>query len=129
DAGIRHEARNVGVPELRHLRVLEIGKGGAEVLALAQDRQPAEPRHEALQAELLEQPAVVLDRTAPLLVVVGEIDRVRGAPPAAGPPAGPDTDPGQAGKKTPGGPGGAASAARVGPGSRPWGPWAGGKGG
>ena len=55
----------------------------AEVLALAQDRQPREPRLEALEAEPLVESALVRDRPPPLLVVVGDVERV-GRRPAAG---------------------------------------------
>jgi hypothetical protein len=53
------------------------------VLALAQDGEPGETRLEALEAELLEQAAVVAHREAPLAVVVGAVGRIGAAPGAA----------------------------------------------
>ena len=53
-----------------------------EAVALAQDRQPRKPRLKALQAESLVQPALVADRAAPFLVVVGDVTVVRGLPAA-----------------------------------------------
>ena len=50
----------------------------AEVLALAQDRQPREAGLEAFEAELLVEARVVDDRPAPLVVVVrGVVGRAR----------------------------------------------------
>jgi hypothetical protein len=61
---------------------VEGAKGLAEVLPLAQDREPAEAGLEALEAEPLVQPALVADGAAPLLVVVGVVPLV-GRLPAA----------------------------------------------
>ena len=54
-----------------------------ETLALAQDRQPREPGLEALEGEELEQRVVAALLAAPLLVVVGPVERVVPAPAAA----------------------------------------------
>ena len=62
---------------------LEARERGPEVLALAQDRQPRQARLEALQHQPLVDAAVVGDRPAPLLVVVGGVVGRRAAPPAA----------------------------------------------
>src|SRR5690606_27032783 len=62
---------------------VEAGERPAEGLALLQDRQPAQPRLEALEAELLEEAPVVAHRPAPLVVVVREVERVLARPPAA----------------------------------------------
>ena len=64
---------------------VEAGEGAAEILALAQDRQPGEAGLKALEAELLEQAAVVGDRPAPFVVVIGRDSRHGRAPPAARP--------------------------------------------
>lgn len=77
DAGIAEEARDVALAEGRDPVEVEARKGGTEVLALAQDRQPRQAGLEALEADLLEQPDIVGDRTAPFAVVV---DGVVGRP-------------------------------------------------
>lgn len=65
---------------------VEAREGRAEVLALGEDRAPAQPGLEALQAQLLEQAPVVGDGKDPLAVVVGEelpgapLHEQRGAP-------------------------------------------------
>ena len=65
---------------------LEAGERGAEVLALAQNRQPRQTRLEAFEAKLLEQTHVVGDRMAPFVVVVLHIERIVAAPPAPSDP-------------------------------------------
>src|SRR5690606_35420288 len=64
---------------------LRIGlrKRAAEIVALAPDGDPRQPSLEAVEDQLLEQRAVVIFRHAPLLVVVGDIDRVEPGPRAA----------------------------------------------
>ena len=52
-------------------------------LALAQDRDPGEPRLRALEAEQLEERAVVVQRDAPLVVVVGLVERIAARCPRA----------------------------------------------
>ena len=64
------------------LRV-ETVEGGAEGGALAQDGDPRQAGLEAVERELLEQGAIVPFRDAPLLVVIGEIERVDPRPRAA----------------------------------------------
>jgi hypothetical protein len=49
------------------------GKGGAEILALAQDRQPGQARLEAFEADLLEQADIIGYRPAPFVIVIGQI--------------------------------------------------------
>src|SRR4051812_11062796 len=84
DAGVGEESIDVAFAEASHALEVEAGERLAEALALAQDCQPREPRLEALQAELLEQPLVVGDREAPLRVVIGAVDLGRVGPRAAG---------------------------------------------
>src|SRR5690606_16585766 len=88
DARILQQALDIAFAEARHAREVEAVEGGAEVVALGQDRAPAQPRLERFQAQLLEQAPVVADREAPLPVVVGEELRRRRAPAAAGPTIG-----------------------------------------
>src|SRR5262245_22318307 len=58
-------------------------KGGAEILALGQDGAPAQPGLKALEAQFLEQAPVIIDREAPLGVVIGQEVRGGTAPSAA----------------------------------------------
>ena len=62
---------------------LETGEGLAEILALAQDRQPRQAGLEAFEADLLEQAVVVGDRPAPFMVVIVQIVRQVAVPEAA----------------------------------------------
>src|SRR5690606_35827373 len=55
-------------------------EGPAEVLALPEDRQPAQAGLEALEAELFEQPVVVGDGSSPFLVMVARVDFLALAP-------------------------------------------------
>src|SRR4029078_1905502 len=73
----------VALAEAGDLVEVEAGEGAAERLALAQDREPGEPRLEPLERELLDQPYVVGDGQPPLVVVVRAIGGVLpSAPPA-----------------------------------------------
>ena len=76
DARIGQETVDIIGPEARHRVDLEVRERGAEVLALAEDRQPRETRHEALEAELLEEAPIVRHRPPPLAVVIGPIQLV-----------------------------------------------------
>jgi hypothetical protein len=58
----------------------KLAQRAAEGVALAEDGQPGEAGLEALEAELLEEAAVVVDRPPPLGVVVGEELRGRVGP-------------------------------------------------
>ena len=73
DAGIAQEPRHVPRAEAGDPLEVEAVEDLPEPLPLAEDRQPGEPRLEALEGELLEEPAVVGHRPSPLLVVVGEV--------------------------------------------------------
>ncbi len=55
-------------------------KGLPVVLALSQDRQPAQSRLGALQDEHLEKAKIVMEGYAPLMVMVVDIDRIVCAP-------------------------------------------------
>ena len=79
----RLEPRDIALGEARDLLRLEPLERALERLALLQDRDPREPRLEAVEHELLEERAVVDDRHAPLGVVVRDIDGIGAAPPAA----------------------------------------------
>ena len=91
DARVREQALDVARAEPGDPVDVEVVEGGAEVLALGEDGPPAQARLEALQAELLEQTAVVADRKAPFGVVVGEELRSRHPSSGSGLPSGPAT--------------------------------------
>ena len=97
DAGVGEAALHVLRAEPRDLGEIEIGEGGAEVLALAQNRDPREPGLEALQAELLEEAAVVARPAGPIRCRDSEIERVGARPPAARPAVGPSIKPSASG--------------------------------
>jgi len=67
----------------RHLLGIEAIEGPTVILALAQDREPAQTGLSALETEHLEQSRVVVQGQAPFLVMVGDIERILGAPRAA----------------------------------------------
>ena len=83
-------AVDLGGVVARDLLGVETVEGGAEGVALAQDRDPRQAGLEAVEDELLEQRAVVPFRHAPFLVVIGEIERVDARPRAATQPVGVD---------------------------------------
>jgi hypothetical protein len=93
DAGIAQHALDIGLAERSHLFDVEARKGAAEILALPEDGDPREAGLEALQAHLLEEPRVVVDRPAPFMVVIGEIEFVATRPEAAATPVGPGDQP------------------------------------
>jgi len=74
DAGIGHQPGGVFVNPGCDPRRFEARKGPPVCLALAQDRQPAQPGLRTLEGEELEQGAVVADRHPPLAVVVVDIE-------------------------------------------------------
>jgi hypothetical protein len=82
DRGIREQALDVAFGECSDAVGIEPLERRAKALALAQDRQPAETGLEALEAEPLVEPALVADGAAPLLVVVGDVERVGRRPTA-----------------------------------------------
>ena len=84
---------HVAVVESRHLCDIELGERSPKVLALAQDRQPRQPRLEPLQAQLLEQPPIVVDRPPPLVIVIGDVIGEVAGPPAPGAAVVPDDEP------------------------------------
>src|SRR5690606_7297889 len=80
DPGVAEQALDVLLGEARHPIEIETMESGAEVLALGEDGAPAQPRLETLEAQLLEQPAIVGDRESPFgVMVVKELGR-RAAP-------------------------------------------------
>ena len=87
DPGIGHQPLPVGRVERRDDGRVEAAERGSERLALAQDRRPRQARLERFERQPLEQLGVVVDRPAPLVVVVGDHQRVRVRAVRAGPGA------------------------------------------
>src|SRR5262249_46215581 len=85
DACVVEEPREVGVSVVRDLLELEAVERAAEVLALAQDRQPGETRLEGLEDEPLIEPHLVVQGPAPLTVVVVDVFGCAQRPEAARP--------------------------------------------
>src|SRR5829696_1542890 len=83
DAGILQQTAHVARAELRDQGGIEILEGLPEVLALAEDGDPAEPGLKSFEANLLEQPAIVGDRPPPLVIVIPDVQLVFARPPAA----------------------------------------------
>ena len=81
-ASPRRRVTSSGPKRLKRLGV-EVCEGAAEIVALAQDRQPGQAGLKAFEAQLLEQVAVVVGRPAPFLVVVGLVERIAAGPRAA----------------------------------------------
>jgi hypothetical protein len=82
DRGIGEQALDVAFVERGDTIGVEALERRAKALALAQDRQPAEAGLEALEAQPLVEPALVADGAAPLLIVVGDVERVGRRPTA-----------------------------------------------
>src|SRR5579864_110921 len=80
DAGVAEQPPDVAGAEARYLCRVEPGKGAAVVFALLQDREPGETSLGAFQGQELEQPPVVMNRDAPLAVVVTDVQIVAQAP-------------------------------------------------
>src|SRR5207244_1380415 len=69
------QALDVRLPERRDGLDVEAREHLPEGVALAQDGDPRQPGLERLQRHPLVEPAVVGDRAAPLVVVIGEVVR------------------------------------------------------
>jgi hypothetical protein len=69
--------------EPRHLRRIEADERSSERGAPSQDRDPAQPRLEPIEHELLVQRAITRHGHAPLAVVVGHVHGIAAAPPAS----------------------------------------------
>src|SRR5207248_8477461 len=82
DPGVGEQPLDVGLAKARDALGIEPSKPMAESLALAQDRDPRETRLEPLETEALVQPALVAHRASPLLVVVGDVERIPRRPAA-----------------------------------------------
>jgi len=83
DAFVPKECRHVARREPRDAIDVEVHECAPEVLALPEDRQPAQTGLEAFEADLLEQTSVVFDRLSPLAIVILDVERIAPTPPAA----------------------------------------------
>src|SRR5690606_19439517 len=83
DAFVIEQPVDVALGEARYPIEIETMKRHAEILALGKDGSPAQTRLEGLQADFLEQAAIIVDRKAPFRVVVIEELGSRRAPAAA----------------------------------------------
>ena len=83
DAFVPEQLRDLPFAEARDLLEVEAPERAPEVLALAEDRQPRQAGLETLEADLLEEPVVVGDSSAPLVVVVAQVVGVSAVPPTA----------------------------------------------
>jgi hypothetical protein len=83
DAGIQQQALHICLAERCHLLSLKIGKCSPKILALVQNSQPAQTCLKTFEADFFEKPTLVIDRKAPLGVVVVAVRRCGLAPGAA----------------------------------------------
>jgi hypothetical protein len=82
DRRVGEQTRDVVLAECGNPLRLEALEGGAKTLSLAQDGQPRQTGLEAFEAEPFVEAALVADRPAPLLIVVGVVPLVGGFPAA-----------------------------------------------
>jgi hypothetical protein len=80
DAGVVHQSVDLCRIVARYLCRLEIVEGAAEIVALAQDRDPRQSGLETVQDQFFVQRAVVIFRHAPFGVVIVHIERVFAGP-------------------------------------------------
>ena len=83
DAGIGQQRRDLVRVVGGDLRRLEPVERPAEVVALPEDRDPGQTGLKALEDQHLEQRALVAQRHAPFLVVIGDVERIAAGPAAA----------------------------------------------
>lgn len=83
DPRVVHESINTSPVESRDFHEIEVPESPTEGFALPQNGQPAEPRLESLQANLLEETSVVDLRPPPLVIVVHAVVQVLSGPTAA----------------------------------------------
>jgi hypothetical protein len=80
DAGIGEEPLDLTLAERGDGIDVEPGEARTERGALAQDRDPRQPRLEAFEAQQLEQLVLVVLWPTPLVIVVRDVVRVRARP-------------------------------------------------
>jgi len=83
DPFVAEQSRDVARRETGDAIDVEVHERAPEVLALPQDRQPAQTGLEAFETDLLEKAPVIGDRLPPLAIVILDVERIAPAPPAA----------------------------------------------
>ena len=81
NARITEESLHIGFIESRNDVWIESSKTESEILAFAQDREPAQPGLEPLETDLLEKPVVITLGESPLSVVIPLVLLVTLTPP------------------------------------------------
>src|SRR5690606_24215763 len=80
DAGVREELLDAAGRVARDPGDIEVVERLPVAVALPEDGDPGEPRLRTFQGEHLEEVAVVVRRDAPLLIVIGDVERIRPRP-------------------------------------------------
>jgi hypothetical protein len=83
ESRVLHEGGDFLVVEAGEFADIEARERFPIVLTLLQDGDPGEAGLRALEDELFEELAVVADRHAPFVVVIGDVERIVSAPEAA----------------------------------------------
>ncbi len=83
NAAVLHQPLHILLVELHDAPRIEVGIGAVIALGALEDGDPRQPRLLAVEAELGKQLAGVIDRPAPLFVMVFNVFRVLGHPGAA----------------------------------------------
>ena len=83
DRGVGEQRGDPPLVESRDGGGCEVAKGGTEAVALAQNGEPGEAGLKSLEDELLEEPLIVDDGTAPFVVVIGPVERIAVRPRAS----------------------------------------------
>src|SRR5207249_199695 len=81
NARISQQASHISLSESRHFSRVEVLERLSEVVSLAQDDDPAQPRLKALQDQHLEDLPILMDRHTPLLVMILTVQRILPTPP------------------------------------------------
>ena len=80
DARVVEEPCDAGFGEARDPGRIETGEGPPVAVGTLENGDPGEPRLLAIQAELFKQGPTVIQGAAPLLIVIGNIDRILADP-------------------------------------------------
>ena len=83
ESRVPHQGVDFLVVEAGELTDVEADESLPIVFTLLQDGDPGEAGLRALEDELFEELAVVADRHAPFVVVIGDVERIVSAPEAA----------------------------------------------
>jgi len=80
---LKAEALNIRIGEVCHFGDLKPFEGRAEILALAQNRQPRQAGLKPFEADFFKKPRIINDRMTPFLIVIADILIILARPPAA----------------------------------------------